>query len=98
MLTNKTIFSIKISPLAVWRRSRFLHPIEFNNTIVPLYLGSKLLDVALADDNRFKNKGKVATYPQIEEVMLAVLGEAEKNYQQCLPPEHGPKHFKTTRH
>jgi hypothetical protein len=42
------------------------------------FLGDKLLDEALANDNRYKNKSKSSNFPEIEQVMLAVMDEAEK--------------------
>ena len=41
-------------------------------------LGDKLLDESLANDNRYKNKSKSSNFPEIEQVMLAVMDEAEK--------------------
>ena len=41
-------------------------------------IGDKLLHESLANDNRFKNKSKSSNFPEIEQVMLAVMEEAEK--------------------
>ena len=43
-----------------------------------IFLGDKLLDESLANDNRYKNKSKSSNFPEIEQVMLAVMEEAEK--------------------
>ena len=37
-----------------------------------------MLHESLANDNRFKNKSKSSNFPEIEQVMLAVMEEAEK--------------------
>ena len=42
------------------------------------FIGDKLLHESLANDNRFKNKSKSSNFPEIEQVMLAVMEEAEK--------------------
>ena len=55
------------------------HPLSRRSLIRCFFaIGDKLLHESLANDNRFKNKSKSSNFPEIEQVMLAVMEEAEK--------------------